>query len=49
VVSWLGLHQQPLQRVTEAVPELCAVLMSAYLCGSYSITPVACFVRSSVR
>jgi hypothetical protein len=30
VVSWLGLRQQVLQRVTEAVAELCAVLVSVY-------------------
>jgi transcriptional regulator with XRE-family HTH domain len=28
VASWLGLRQQVLQRVTEAVAELCAVLVS---------------------
>jgi hypothetical protein len=30
VASWLDLSQQLLRRVTEAVAELCAVLLSAY-------------------
>ena len=30
MASWLGLRQQVLQRATEAVVELCVVLVSAY-------------------
>jgi hypothetical protein len=30
MASWLGLRRQLLQRATEAVQELCAVLVSVY-------------------